>query len=130
MRLSSLKIAEDRACAEITGNYRAPDLPRRPELPRSSATAGRGRTRQRQAATALCHVVYDDGSCRSRLPAKARDGVIHAWHALRDRSGEQGFDAYRRVAGGELRVQSCQRGVAGLGESSEVVVGPQLVTLV
>jgi hypothetical protein len=51
-------------------------------------------------------------------------GVIRAWRALRDRSGKQGFDAYRRVAGGELRVQGCQRGVAGLGEGSEVVVGP------
>jgi hypothetical protein len=57
-------------------------------------------------------------------------GVIRAWRALRDWSGKQGFDAYRRVAGGELRVQGCQRGVAGLGEGSEVGVGPQFVTLV
>src|SRR5579875_2255713 len=53
MRLSSPKIAEDRAYAEITGNYGVPDLPGRPELPRSPATAGRGGTRQGQAATAL-----------------------------------------------------------------------------
>jgi len=26
------------------------------------------------------------------------------WHAVQDWSGEQGFDAYRRVADGELRV--------------------------
>src|SRR6202050_4014745 len=50
-------------------------------------------------------------------------------YLLRDRSGKQGLDAYRRVAGGELHVQGCQRGVAGLGEGSEVVVGPQFVTL-
>src|SRR5579875_3986959 len=99
MRLSSLKIAEDRASAEIMGNYGVPDLPRRPELPRSSATAGRGGTRQRQAATALARAAEaapGEVVAQRRLPLRAGTVRDHGNHAVlgadRGQLGKVGVD--------------------------------------
>src|SRR5215469_9910330 len=49
---------------------------------------------------------------------------------LRTWSREQGFDANGGVAGGYLAVKGYQRGVASLGKSCQVVIGPQLAALV
>ena len=45
-------------------------------------------------------------------------------------SGEQQFDPNGGVARGYLAVKGYQRGVASLGKSCQVVIGPQLVALV